>query len=110
VPLAVESASARLAQELSKKVRDRGLVLWVDAERQYEAFVDALGRKDFGFEYPVITFRGSYLELMLALEPFGNGLCPETRIRTAGSRAPALRLGGLRRAARGARQRAARVP
>ncbi len=77
MPLAVESASARLAQELTKKVRDRGLVLWVDAERQYEAFVAALGQKDFGFEYPVIPFRGSYLELMLALEPFGNGLYPE---------------------------------
>jgi hypothetical protein len=77
MPLAVENASARLAQELTKKVRDRGLVLWVDAERQYAAFVDALSRKDFGFEYPVIAFRGSYLELMLALEPFGNGLYPE---------------------------------
>jgi hypothetical protein len=63
-----------LAQELTKKVRDRGLVLWVDGERQYEAFTDALNRKDFGFDYPVIAFRGSYLELMLALEPFGNGL------------------------------------
>jgi hypothetical protein len=77
MPIAAESASTRLCQELTKKVRDRGLVLWVDAERQYEAFVDALGRKGLAFEYPVIAFRGSYLELMLALEPFGNGLYPE---------------------------------
>ncbi len=77
MPVVAENASARLAQEVTKKVRDRGLVLWVDAERQYEAFVDALSRKDFGFEYPVISFRGSYLELILALEPFGNALYPE---------------------------------
>jgi len=36
MPLAAESASARLSRALTKKVRDRGLVLWVDAERQYE--------------------------------------------------------------------------
>ncbi len=77
MPIGAESASARLAQELTKKVRDRGLVLWVDAERQYDAFVDALGQKQLGFDYPVVAFRGSYLELMLALEPFGNGLYPE---------------------------------
>jgi hypothetical protein len=77
MPVATESASARLAQELTKKVRDRGLVLWVDADHQYDGFVDALGRQELGFEYPVLTFRGSYLELMLALEPFGNGLYPE---------------------------------
>ena len=52
MPIAAESASARLAQELTKKVRDRGLLLWVDADRQYEAFVDALGKKQLGFEYP----------------------------------------------------------
>lgn len=74
MPLATESASARLTQELTKKVRDRGLVLWVDAEHQYDGLVDALGQKQGGFEYPVIAFRGSHLELMLALEPFGNGL------------------------------------
>jgi len=75
--IAAESASARLCQELTKKVRDRGLVLWVDAERQFDAFVDTVGQKDSGFEYPVIAFRGSYLELMLGLERFGNGLYPE---------------------------------
>ncbi|HEV8551546.1 MAG TPA: hypothetical protein VGQ57_21005 [Polyangiaceae bacterium] len=52
-------------------------MLWVDAERQYDAFVEALSDKQLGFEYPVVPFRGSYLELMLALEPFGNGLYPE---------------------------------
>jgi hypothetical protein len=49
MPLAVESASARLTQELTKEVRDRGLVLWVDAEHQYGA--EALGSVDtFRFE------------------------------------------------------------
>ena len=66
MPLAAESASARLSRALTKKVRDRGLVLWVDAERQYEAFVDALSLKDLSFESPVIAFRGSYLEFCAA--------------------------------------------
>lgn len=77
MPLAAESASERLRQELTKKVRDRGLVLWLDADRQYEGFVEGLSGKDSEFEYPVVAFRGSYLELMLGLEPFGNGLYPE---------------------------------
>ena len=45
MPIAAESASARLCQELTKKVCDRGLVLWVDAERQYEALPSSTSAK-----------------------------------------------------------------
>ncbi|AUX22407.1 alkaline phosphatase [Sorangium cellulosum] len=68
------AASRALAVEITKKVRERGLVVWIDADRQYTALVDALRDGAFGFSYPVVPYRGSYLELMLALEPHGNGL------------------------------------
>ncbi len=37
----------------------------------------ALGGGAFEFKYPVVSFRGSYLEVMLALEAYGNELHPE---------------------------------
>lgn len=74
---ATSLASRALLAELTKKVRERGLVFWVDADGQYEAFVDALGRPPLEFPYPVVGFRRSYLELMLALERYGSGLEPE---------------------------------
>ena len=76
-PLATQVASRTLATEVKKKVRERGLVLWLDAERQYTELVDALSTGAFEFKYPVVAFRGSYLEVMLALEAYGNELHPE---------------------------------
>jgi hypothetical protein len=70
-------ASCALLAELTKKVRERGLVFWVDADDQYESFVHGLGRPPLEFPYPVVNFRRSYLELMLALERYGSGLEPE---------------------------------
>jgi hypothetical protein len=35
-----DSASQRLAREVTKKARDTGLVLWLDADRGYSTFVD----------------------------------------------------------------------
>lgn len=70
-------ASQALAAEVSKKVRERGLVVWLDADNHYGAFTDALATGALGFSYPVVAFRGSYLELMLALEPYGNDTQPD---------------------------------
>jgi hypothetical protein len=70
-------ASRSLAAEVKKKVRERGLVVWLDADGSYAQHVDALATGELDFSYPVVTLRGSYLELMLALERFGNGLEPE---------------------------------
>ena len=64
--------SATLQRELSSYVRDQGLVVWLDADKTYSDFVDHLS--DNGFPYAVTAFRGSFLELMLALEPHCNGL------------------------------------
>ena len=67
--------SATLQRELSSQVRDQGLVVWLDADGTYTSFVDHLPEN--GFPYPVAAFRGSFLELMLALEPHCNGLRPD---------------------------------
>jgi hypothetical protein len=66
------ASSSTLANEVRTKVRERGLVVWLDAESQYSPFVDTLD-----LPYPIVRLRGSYLDLMLALEPYANGLLPE---------------------------------
>jgi hypothetical protein len=69
---AAMTASALLSSELRTKVRELGLILWLDAEGHYTSFVDHLD-----FPYPVLTLRGSHLELMLALEHHANLVHPE---------------------------------
>ncbi|HMA92702.1 MAG TPA: BREX-6 system phosphatase PglZ [Polyangiaceae bacterium] len=69
--------SRTLADEVKRKVRERGLLLWLDAERQYCDLVDALETGAYDFAYPVVAYRGSYLELMFALEGYGNSDRPE---------------------------------
>lgn len=68
-------ASRALFAEVSKKVRELGIVIWLDTDSQYASFTDSLAQS--GFAYPVVSLRGSYLELMLALEGYGNDLYPE---------------------------------
>ena len=64
--------------ELLKELRRRGIVVWLDRDRHYTEYVDRLvERHDVGeFPYPVVPFRGSYLEVMLALEDVAGGLDP----------------------------------
>src|SRR5690606_7627199 len=47
---------------------------WVDGDKRYSRFVEGLGAGAVEFPYPVVAFRGSFLELMLALKAYGNGL------------------------------------
>lgn len=65
-----------LEQELLGELRRHGTVVWLDQAGVYTPFVDALGAhaKEGNFPFPVVAFRGSFLELLLALEPFGSGL------------------------------------
>ncbi|MBL8787881.1 MAG: BREX-6 system phosphatase PglZ, partial [Deltaproteobacteria bacterium] len=63
--------SGALENELLQKVRARGLVLWLDAEGAFTGFVDR--RLDSGLLPGVLAYRGSFLELMLALEPLTSG-------------------------------------
>jgi hypothetical protein len=77
----VDLVSQALLTEVTKKVRELGLVAWVDAEGHYTAWADRLapraGTHDAPFPFPIVRYRSSYLELMLALEPFANDLHPE---------------------------------
>ena len=68
-----------LEEELKRKLRQRGIVVWLDKDNHYSNFVDNLIHRHHQdtFFAPVIAFRGSYLELIIALEPHGNGLSPE---------------------------------
>lgn len=71
--------SAALEAAVREEVRLHGIVFWLDREGTYSAFVDDLvARRAAGtFPVPVVAFRGSYLETLLALEPYGSGLDPE---------------------------------
>jgi PglZ domain len=68
-----------LEEEIKRKLRQRGIVIWLDKDGHYTPYVDQLiDRHAKGdFFAPVIAFRGSYLEMLLALEPYGNGLDQE---------------------------------
>ncbi|QDE82496.1 BREX-6 system phosphatase PglZ [Myxococcus xanthus] len=66
--------SAFLEQRLLSTLNDKKLVLWLDAEGAYTGFVDELRKRTQAkqFPVPVLAFRGSFLELMLALEHEGS--------------------------------------
>ncbi len=70
--------SQSLEDELTGELRRRGIVVWLDKEGAYTSFVDGLAaRRAAGtFPFPVVGFRGSFLDAMLALEPYGSGLDP----------------------------------
>lgn len=65
-----------LEQEISTELRRQGIVIWLDRDEHYTDYVDDLvTRHEAGdFPYPVVPFRGSFLEMMLALEGFEGGL------------------------------------
>src|ERR1039458_7446649 len=54
---------------VSEYVRDRGLVLWFDPERQYESVVRRLAAG----QERVLVFDGSFYKLRLDAEPFVRG-------------------------------------
>lgn len=68
-----------LEAEVTEQLRQKGIVVWLDKDAHYNAYVDRLiERHDQGeFFAPVIAFRGSYLEMILALDNYGSGLDPE---------------------------------
>ncbi|RKH44282.1 BREX-6 system phosphatase PglZ [Corallococcus sicarius] len=66
--------SAFLELKLLSALNDKKLVVWLDAESTYTGFVDELRKRAQAkqFPVPVLAFRGSFLELMLALEHEGS--------------------------------------
>lgn len=67
--------SAALEADLREYVRRHGVAVWLDLDGHYGGFVDELvARRAKGdLPYEVRAFRGSYLELMLALEAPAGG-------------------------------------
>lgn len=67
--------SQALQAELLQEVRRQGLVVWLDKDASYTGFVDRLAEQHAAgaFPYPVVGFRGSFLQTLFALEPFGSG-------------------------------------
>ncbi|MBN2195320.1 MAG: BREX-6 system phosphatase PglZ, partial [Polyangiaceae bacterium] len=67
--------SQALQAELLAEVRRQGIVVWLDKDASYTGFVDRLAAEHEGgdFPYPVIGFRGSFLETLFALEAYGSG-------------------------------------
>jgi hypothetical protein len=68
--------STALEADLRTWVRRHGIVLWLDLDGHYVGFVDRLiTLRDSGaVPYEVHAFRGSHLELLLALEPLASGV------------------------------------
>jgi len=69
-----------LEEEVKRELRQRGIVVWLDKDGHYTPYVNHLANRYASGEFfaPVVAFRGSYLEMLLALEPYGNGLDQET--------------------------------
>lgn len=65
-----------MEQEILSELRRQGIVVWLDKDATYTRFVDALAAKQIAgdFPFPVLGFRGSFLELLFKLEDFGSGL------------------------------------
>ncbi len=68
--------SAVIEQEVLGELRRQGIVIWLDKDAHYTRLVDDLASKHSSgdFPFPVVGFRGSFLDLLFKLEPFGNGL------------------------------------
>ena len=68
--------SAALETSLRDRVRQQGVVLWLDVSDDYSGFADRLSaeRAAGRLPYEVCRFRGSYLELMLQLEGLAGGV------------------------------------
>lgn len=71
--------TTQLDEEIKRLLRQHSLVIWLDKDGHYTSYIDQLcDRHQQGdFFAPVIPFRGSYLEMMLALEPYGNRELPD---------------------------------
>ncbi|MGB3294137.1 MAG: BREX-6 system phosphatase PglZ [Phormidesmis sp.] len=68
-----------LEAEVSSRLRQQSLIIWLDKEGHYTDYVDQLAERHAKGDFfaPVVAFRGSYLEMMLALEPYGNRAAPD---------------------------------
>jgi hypothetical protein len=68
--------SAMLEAELREQARQHGVIVWLDKDGTFTGFADRLRARGVtdAFPIPVRCLRGSYLELMLALEDLEDGV------------------------------------
>lgn len=73
------AVSGFLEAELRTVVKQKGLVFWLDSDEHYSDFAQVLAQRaaEGTFPYPVLRYQGSFLELMLALERYGNDRFPD---------------------------------
>lgn len=71
--------TALLEEEVKRELRERAIVVWLDRDGSYTSYVDALAERHARGDFfaPVVRFRGSYLDAMLALEDHCNGQDPD---------------------------------
>lgn len=63
-----------IEHQVLSELRRHGIVIWLDRDASYSAYVDQLvvRRRSNDFPFPVAAFRGSFLELLFRLEPHGS--------------------------------------
>ena len=68
-----------LESEVTEQLRQKGIVVWLDKDAHYNAYVDSLIERHRQGEFfaPVVAFRSSYLEMILELDGYGSGLDAE---------------------------------
>lgn len=68
-----------LEAEVTEQLRQKGIIVWLDKDAHYNAYVDRLIERHSQGEFfaPVVAFRGSYLEMILELDGYGSGLDSE---------------------------------
>lgn len=71
--------SAALEHDVLSFTRRHGVTLWLDKDAHYTAFVDGLAERYRAGEgtVPVLAFRGSFLDLIFALERHAGGSANE---------------------------------
>jgi hypothetical protein len=65
-----------IERDVLNELRRQGIVIWLDKDAHYTKLVDDLVAKQANgdFPFPVVGFRGTFLDLLFKLEPYGSGL------------------------------------
>ena len=79
-PTRLGPVSQHAADLARQAVNSKGIVFWLDGDEQYTGLAEALAtaHQAGSFPIPVLTFRGSFLELMLGLRAHGHGRHPSS--------------------------------
>lgn len=68
--------SRALLGELTALVRQHGLVLWPDPPRTWASLASSLEQAGAEAPFPLLSYKGSWLELMFALHPWSGTVDP----------------------------------